>query len=120
MMNDGNLISHEIATGENPLLLSLAAQKTLGLVTDVETGACYWESNNSFVQLYSVVGSSLRAIVIHDPQWSTRFSKGKEHDIEDVNVPDDIQTSPSPSPETDIGMQAEAFDTAYDLAAKRG
>ena len=70
--------------------------------------------------MYSVVGSSLRAIVIHDPQWTTKFPKATAfgapvREIEDIIIPDEAKTSL-----VLYGMQSEAFETAYGLAAKQG
>ena len=39
----GSLKSNELSTGRSPLLLSLAAQGTLGLQKDVRVGTCYLE-----------------------------------------------------------------------------
>ena len=103
--------------GENPLLLSLAAQKTLGLCKDVDTGTCYCKHSGSFVQLYSVLGSTLRAIVIHDPDWKKRFSISRTFGAPAV------EEKPKPLEEAKElvkEMQTEAFETAYDLAATQG
>ena len=61
--------SHELEHGENLMLLSLAAQGTMGLVKDVEAGTCFMKNEKVWVQLYTVAGSSLRAIVVFDPKW---------------------------------------------------
>ena len=118
ILDTGDLFSHEVATGENPLLLSLAAQQTLGLCKDVETGTCYSKQNGSFVQLYSVVGSSLRAIVIHDPEWKTRFPKSRTFGAPVQEAKEEL--SEEAKSLVLCGMQSEAFETAYDLAANQG
>ena len=106
-----------MTNGENPLLLSLQAQKTLGLCKDVETGTCYCKHNGSFVQLYSVVGSTLRAIVIHDPEWKTRFPKSRTFG---APVQEEKRKPLEEAKALAREMQSEAFETAYDLAATRG
>jgi hypothetical protein len=69
---EGSLASHELGTGDGPLLLSLAAQATLGLVKNVRKGTCFVEDVGEHVMLYEVAGSGLRAICINDDlaAWS--------------------------------------------------
>jgi hypothetical protein len=119
-LNDGKLYSHEIRSGENPLLLSLAAQQTLGLVKDVDMGTCFWKAQQAFVQLYSVAGTSLRAIVIYDPRWNTVFPS-EAHKVVDISVPADVQTSPTDSAEDTAAEEiAEELETTYKHAKEKG
>ena len=62
----GGLKSNELTKGRTPLLLSLAAQATLGLQKDVRAGSCYLKDYDDYVQLYEVKGSGLRAICISE------------------------------------------------------
>ena len=51
---------------ELPLLLSLQAQATLGLMKDTRTGKCWVKDYDSELKLHEVEGSGLRAICISD------------------------------------------------------
>ena len=66
---DSTIHSHEIEQGDNLMLISLAAQGTLGLVKDVAAGTCYMKGEQIWMQLYSIAGSSLRAVCVFDPSW---------------------------------------------------
>ena len=66
---DSTVHSHEIEKGDNLMLISLAAQGTLGLVKDVAAGTCYMKGEQIWMQLYSIAGSSLRAVCVYDPSW---------------------------------------------------
>ena len=65
----GSVRSHEIATRDSLMFISLVAQGTMSLVKDVESGTCYCKNEKMLVKFYSIVGSSFRAIVVHDPGW---------------------------------------------------
>ena len=62
----GSLSSNEMKNSYDlPLLLSLQAQATLGVVKDTRSGKLWWtDYKGSELQLYEVEGSGLRAICI--------------------------------------------------------
>ena len=63
------VVSHELEDGDSLMLLSLHAQATLGLLKDVELGTCYMRREEVWLQLYEIVGSNLRAIVVWNMDW---------------------------------------------------
>ena len=75
----GTIVSHEME-GTTPLLISLHAQGTLGLVKDVQSGTCQMKHRTGTgekdyelvtIKLYNIKGSGLRAICISDfPTWN--------------------------------------------------
>ena len=101
------------------MLLSLMAQATLGLVKDVEAGTCYMKRKQAWIQLYSVAGSSLRAIVVHDPSWgdrktpddkSDRDREGRLVDTSVERTPGHAPTSPAGDAQDDVLTDVEPQD----------
>ena len=86
--------THEIAQGDNPLLLSHAAQAELGLVKDVSAGICFSRLLGSFIQLYKDERTQLMMIVIHDPAYKKLYGRNRR-DPSPKDVRLDIETSPS-------------------------
>ena len=85
---EGSIYSNELAKGDSLMLLSLSAQAALGLIKDVQAGTCYVKGEESYIQLYSVVGSGLRAVVVYDPSWKERLGI-----VDDTNATSRINSS---------------------------
>ena len=86
ILMDAMVHSHELSEGDNLMLLSLAAQATMGVVKDVESGTCCMKGEDVWMQLYTVAGSSLRAIVLFDPEWQRKALTVVESDNESIEI----------------------------------
>ena len=114
---EGDLKSNELADGDNALLLSLAAQATLGLVKDVETGRCFMKKHNDYVTMYAVKGSGLRCICISKfdmPQNVVPTSIGV---IDASPTPERLQAHPASSVKEE---EAEPLSDRDKQAYKQG
>ena len=97
VLMDTMVNSHELSEGDNLMLLSLAAQATMGLVKDVESGTCYMKGEEVWMQLYTVAGSSLRAIILFDPEWQRKSLTVVESDNESIEHSSSEEESVTPS-----------------------